>query len=931
MQGDDAARRGAWQCFVHRHGARHARACGAHGVGNQHDAPGGRAADFAASDVDTCDHAVFVCDAIHVDVVLANPAGVDEGVEHLVGDLTWQRAGPRHGDGHGLLLGVEHITMPDAPILRGRGVHARFDGRLPQRPHLSERMAHKGLVQLAHKCRNLRLGGALTAEACQLRLQHRAAKQPHVRAVVVRQMGLRPGEAWVFAHGGRVTALTFLHPGLLAALAAACAPVLIHWIGRRHAPVVYFAAFDFLLAVNERLAARERLRQWLLLLLRTLAVIALVLAVARPSPQQAALTGPNAARRVALIIDTSGSMAYEQNKRNLLEHATDRALEIVSHTAPGDAITLIATGPASRALLMAPTLEHGSVRALLQQLRKTKPQGAADMGQALEQAAQQLSAPQAPGSEAQSPAPVGDIFIISDLARNSFAHLKPVATSPMPQVHLIDAAGAPGAPVRPNTAVRSVQIGHSTAHAGLLERTLSVRLEHTGDTAALARDITLCVDDVPVVRAVVDLPAHSVVDKVLTHTFAGPGLYRLTVRLGPSDADGLAYDDVWFGQLHLVPALRVVAIDGEPRSAAYDDELYFVQRALEAVPATEPAIAVKTVSIAQMAAAFDGPEPPQVCILAHPTHLDAQAVAQLMAFVDGGGGLLITLGSHVDFEQLNVQLKALLPHPLRDLSRAADPGTKAASLGIATFDWTHPVLQNLGAGAEESLRRSRTTQYFNLDTGAGTQARALLRFDNGAPALIEQRRPGAGRVLLWTTSIDVDLSDLPLRTAFVPLIQRSARYLGTALAQGPRPQLTAGQSYQAQLPLDASRLSLVSPSGQQLQAQADPTQNALPVQLGPLEEVGVWTASVMVQGQLKAAPQLDARVNPSLDESDFTPVTPQVVSHGLGLEHEAGVSLARQTGFDGWQSSTTAHTWTLWLLLALAGIVTAESWVAARG
>ena len=94
--------------------------------------------------------------------------------------------------------------------------------------------------------------------------------------------------------------VSFLNPWLLLGLAGAALPVIIHLIGRRNAPTQPFAAFDFLMAVNRRLARREKLRQWLLLLMRTLAVIALVMAVARPMPELNQVQS-DVARKIAMI------------------------------------------------------------------------------------------------------------------------------------------------------------------------------------------------------------------------------------------------------------------------------------------------------------------------------------------------------------------------------------------------------------------------------------------------------------------------------------------------------------------------------------------------------------------------------------------------------------------------------------------------------
>ena len=76
--------------------------------------------------------------------------------------------------------------------------------------------------------------------------------------------------------------MSFLNPWLLLGLLGIAVPTIIHLVGKRRAMVVQFPAFDLLQAVTKRLARWERLRQWLLLLLRTLAIAALVFALARP-------------------------------------------------------------------------------------------------------------------------------------------------------------------------------------------------------------------------------------------------------------------------------------------------------------------------------------------------------------------------------------------------------------------------------------------------------------------------------------------------------------------------------------------------------------------------------------------------------------------------------------------------------------------------
>ena len=77
--------------------------------------------------------------------------------------------------------------------------------------------------------------------------------------------------------------MNFLNPLFLFGLAAAAIPVLIHLFTRRKPREVRFPSLEFLAEVNQSEIRRLRLKQWLLLLLRTLAVAFLALAMARPS------------------------------------------------------------------------------------------------------------------------------------------------------------------------------------------------------------------------------------------------------------------------------------------------------------------------------------------------------------------------------------------------------------------------------------------------------------------------------------------------------------------------------------------------------------------------------------------------------------------------------------------------------------------------
>src|SRR5438876_12381538 len=107
--------------------------------------------------------------------------------------------------------------------------------------------------------------------------------------------------------------LGFANPWLLAGLAAVGLPILIHYLTRARPRRVAFPPFKFLLEAGAGQQAIHRLRTFILLALRSLAVLALVLLFARPiiKPSGAG-ANPKTKERVILILDASLSMRAVQ-------------------------------------------------------------------------------------------------------------------------------------------------------------------------------------------------------------------------------------------------------------------------------------------------------------------------------------------------------------------------------------------------------------------------------------------------------------------------------------------------------------------------------------------------------------------------------------------------------------------------------------------
>jgi len=133
--------------------------------------------------------------------------------------------------------------------------------------------------------------------------------------------------------------MTFVNPAFLWALALLAIPVIIHLFNFRRYKKVYFTNVKFLKSIDIEQKTRNRLKEWLILFCRLVAISALVLAFAQPyqPSQQSAGIGTIS----AIYIDNSFSMNRVNNFGPLFDIAKERAREIIQRSPNGHKFYLI--------------------------------------------------------------------------------------------------------------------------------------------------------------------------------------------------------------------------------------------------------------------------------------------------------------------------------------------------------------------------------------------------------------------------------------------------------------------------------------------------------------------------------------------------------------------------------------------------------------
>ncbi len=106
--------------------------------------------------------------------------------------------------------------------------------------------------------------------------------------------------------------MSFLQPMLLAGLPLIALPILIHLINQRRFQTIRWGAMMFLLAANRMSRGYAKLRQWLILLFRTLAIAGLIVGVARPlASGWLGLTAGGRPDTTIILLDRSPSMRQQ--------------------------------------------------------------------------------------------------------------------------------------------------------------------------------------------------------------------------------------------------------------------------------------------------------------------------------------------------------------------------------------------------------------------------------------------------------------------------------------------------------------------------------------------------------------------------------------------------------------------------------------------
>ena len=652
----------------------------------------------------------------------------------------------------------------------------------------------------------------------------------------------------------------FLNTIMLAGVAGAALPLVVHMLSRARVRTVDWGAMMFLEEGKGTQEQAARLKQWTLLLIRMATVALIAIAMARPIAS-GSWAGPQGPLTAAIVVDASASMAQPtEGGRTRADAARDAVLRILSNLQKGDRAALIVAGSGPRTTILPPSPDLQAVAARAAELKPNV--GAADIAAALNAAA---------GVLGRQGGPIRHLFVVTDTQASSWQGVDEpfrggwrARTTRGGRALPFDVVAVGDGRAAENVAVESITLLSPLAIAGLSSE-IEVAVRNFGSSPRPQLPLVVRAGKVDVFTGAVDLPADGATSVTVPVRFDAPGQQTLVAEI----TTGTLVADV---RLHhvvdVVAPIRVLIISGDERGGSaggFGGESDFLRTALAPFAAmkrqsVDPArVAVLPVDKWPDGAIADT----DVLVLANVAELTPQQVRSVEAFVYAGGGLLMAPGAMSRPESYNRSMfrdgAGLLPASL------SAPFTESPT-SLLGIELSHPIFRFL-RGRPDPIPSAVVARMLTATPRPG--AAVLASYVSGQPFLVEGTY-GRGRVLQMTTTIDADWNTLPLTSFYVPFAQSAIRYLAAAALS--QRNVAPGQEIRgryAQLPHDG-KATMTTPLGRRIVLQANGQEGNYEVATTDTETPGTYTLRATIAGQERLE---QFTVRPSIAEADLKPVS----------------------------------------------------------
>jgi hypothetical protein len=519
----------------------------------------------------------------------------------------------------------------------------------------------------------------------------------------------------------------FLSPWFLLGLAAIGLPVYIHLLRRHVTTPLRVSSLMFFERGTQSSTRHRRLRYLLLFSLRAALLLLLVLAFANPFIRRTA-AGVND-KLLLVVVDNSFSMKAGSR----FADAKQGALQLLASRPRAQHAEVMALG-GRLAVLTQSIQDAGALRSAVESIQPGDSR--ANLGELAHGVRALVETVHTPV----------ELHFFSDMQKTgvpaNFAEMElPANVSIVP--HPV------GTATTPNWTVESVNAPAQLADPKDPRKSRVQAVIAGYGTPAASRTVSLIVNRKTIATRKVDIPADGRATVEFQPLDVPYGLNHCSITI--DSADGFPADDTSVFAVKRSDPERVLFVHQASDSRS---PVYFGAALAAAAQAS-----FNLQSIDSEKSADIDPAKYAFVVLSDAMALPSIFENALLRYVRGGGSVLIAAGTSAAHH-------ARIP-VYGGYTSDAHTYSRDGFATVGQTDLTHPVMNESGWN---------DLQFYYIASVDPAQARVIVRLTDSTPLLME-KQIGEGHVLLFASGFDNLTNNLPIRPAFVPFVDRTARYL----------------------------------------------------------------------------------------------------------------------------------------------------------
>ena len=526
--------------------------------------------------------------------------------------------------------------------------------------------------------------------------------------------------------------MKFVYPEFLWGLTALSIPIIIHLFHFRRYKTLYFSSLKFLQFLDQQQKSVRKLKHWIILALRMLAILFLVLAFAQPYKPVDESLNEIGSPFLSIYIDNSFSMSAKGTEGELVSEAREKARKMLNEV------------PLETRVLLHTNLMNGIESRLiskveaLEMLDKIKP---TSMRKSIDEVIEWEKNIVKNEEVRQKKLGAKQFVLFSDFQKNQtrfdqltkdeLGYYYPIQLKPQQASNITIDSVWFSSPVR--------KLGENSE--------LNIRLVNHGDVVLNNIDVSCSVNSIKR-DFVIDLPANKKTTTTINFTDNAPGYKAGKISVNDKQ---LFWDDDFYFSYFLDDHTNVLVINGPDATDAmnkvYSLEKYYKLNVVELGSFSK-----------------DQLNQTDLVVLNGVNEISSGHSSMLLEFVQGGGALGLFPGATIDKGSWNSFLNQV---QLPSFGGIVTSGTK-----IKTLAFDDPFFNGMFEKKSTNITLPAVSQLYQTQRGSMSRSFDLINLQNGLPLFL--RSSTGSSVFLFTSSLASSFSSFTSDALFPSILLRMA-------------------------------------------------------------------------------------------------------------------------------------------------------------